>query len=210
MILIIMTLSKKLRRGVYHEDNTPKQYTADIKVELKNHERKRIPIKALYDTRTNSVIILRYPVQKGKANTSTKKCTKVKTLGGSFITRYESVLECIKFPELGQDKVVTRQAHVDDKTNKKEASYDVIIWMDLLCFIGLTVDTDNKYLCWDGHELPHKEKALIFYQELLTILYHMSVEPSIIKEAEGRQSHIFDADYNMVEVDHYVQEMQHP
>jgi hypothetical protein len=57
-------LSKKLRKDIYQEDGTPKQYTAGIIVELKNREGKTVPIKALCDTGTTSTIILIHVVQK--------------------------------------------------------------------------------------------------------------------------------------------------
>jgi hypothetical protein len=54
-------------------------------------------------------------VGKGRALTNTNKRTKWKTLGGKFTTNYESLLD-VKFPEISTSKVVTWQAHVDDKT----------------------------------------------------------------------------------------------
>jgi hypothetical protein len=54
-------------------------------------------------------------VGKDRARTITKKITKWKTLGGTFTTNYESLLD-FKFPEISTIKVVTWQAPVDDKT----------------------------------------------------------------------------------------------
>jgi hypothetical protein len=73
-------------------------------------------------------------VGKGRACTNTKKRTKWKTLGGTFTTNYESLLD-FKFPELSTSKVVTWQAHVDDKTSRKEAAYDMIMGIDLMTSI---------------------------------------------------------------------------
>jgi hypothetical protein len=72
-------------------------------------------MRALLDTGTTATIILREFVGKGRARTNTKKRTKWKRLGGTFTTNYESLLD-FKFPELSTSKVVTWQAHVDDKT----------------------------------------------------------------------------------------------
>jgi hypothetical protein len=69
-------------------------------------------------------------VGKGRAHTNTKKRTKWKTLGRTFTTNYESLLD-FKFPELSTGKVVTWQAHVDDKTSSKEAAYYMIIFDDV-------------------------------------------------------------------------------
>jgi hypothetical protein len=68
-------------------------------------------------------------VGKGRARTNTKKRTKWKTLGRTFTTHYESLLD-FKFPELSDSKVVTWQARVDDESSSKEAAYDMIMGMD--------------------------------------------------------------------------------
>jgi hypothetical protein len=76
-----------------------------------------VPMRALLDTGTAATIILREFLVKGRSCTNTKKRTKRKTLGGTFTTNYESLLD-FKFPELDTSKVVTWQAHVDDKKFK--------------------------------------------------------------------------------------------
>jgi hypothetical protein len=76
----------------------------------------------------------------------------------------------LKFPEFSQDKVVIWQAHKDEKPGKEDSSYDMIIGMILLCNIGFTVDTVNKCLRWD--------------QQIMSMIYNMLGELSIIKEAE--------------------------
>jgi hypothetical protein len=137
-------LSTKLYREVYQEDTTPKQFTVDTIVELRNRKGKVVLIKALRDTGATSTIILREFLQKGRANTPNKKHTKW-TLRGSFTTRYEYLFD-LKLPELSQDNVATWQVHVDDKTSKDDSSYDIIIGTELLCNICLALVTDNKSL----------------------------------------------------------------
>jgi hypothetical protein len=116
------------------QENVPVQYTADIIVEIKNRDGTVVPMRALLDTGTTATIILREFVGKGRARTNTEKRTKRKTLGGTFTTNYESLLD-FKFPEISTSKVVTWQAHVDDKTSSKEAAYDMIMGMDLMTSI---------------------------------------------------------------------------
>jgi hypothetical protein len=94
-----------------------------------------VPVRALLDTGTTATIILREFVGKGRARISTKKRTKRKTLGGTFTTNYESLLD-FKFPEISTSKVVTQQAHVDDKTSSEEVAYYMIMGMDLMTSIG--------------------------------------------------------------------------
>jgi hypothetical protein len=77
-----------------------------------------VPMRALLDTGTTATIILIECVGNDRARTNTKKRTKWETLGGTFTTNYESLLD-FKFPELSTSKVVTWQAHVDDNTSIK-------------------------------------------------------------------------------------------
>jgi hypothetical protein len=88
------------------QENIPVQYTADIIVEIKNRYGTVVPMRALLDTGPTATIILREFVGKGRACTNTKKITKWKTLGGTFTTNYQSLLD-FKFPELSTSKVVT-------------------------------------------------------------------------------------------------------
>jgi hypothetical protein len=114
-----------------------------------------VPMGALLDTDTTATIILREFVGEGRAHTNTKKRTKWKTLGGTFTTNYESLLD-LKFPELNTNRVVTWQAHVDDKTSSKEAAYDTIMGMGLMTSIGITVDCEQICIRWGGTEIPLK------------------------------------------------------
>jgi hypothetical protein len=190
------------------QENIPVQYTADIIVEIKNRVGTVVPMRALLDTGTTATIILREFVGKKRARTNTKKITKWKTLGGTFITNYESLLD-FKFPKLSTSKIMTWQAHVDDKNSSKEAAYDMIMGMDLMTSIGIMVDCEKRCIRWDGTEIPLKTRATLNNDEMLHMLYHALNEPNILQEAGNRQNRILDADYRKVEVDPFVQELKH-
>jgi hypothetical protein len=145
-----------------------------------------VPIRALIDTGTTATIILREFVGKGRDRTNTKKRTKLKTLGGTFTTNYESLLD-FKFPELSTSKVVTWQAHVDDKTSSKEAAYDMITGMDLMTSIGIEVDCEQRCTRWGGTEIPLKTRNTLSDDENLHMLYNAENELDILQEAEMRQ-----------------------
>jgi hypothetical protein len=132
-------------------------------------------------------------VGKGIARTNTKTRTKWKTLGGTFTTNYESLLD-FKFPELSTSKVVTWQAHVDDKTSSKEAAYDMIMGMALMTSKGITVDCKQGCIRWSGTEIPRKTRNTLSDDEILHMLYHAANEPDIMQEAENIQNRILDAD----------------
>jgi hypothetical protein len=182
------------------QENKPVQYTAEVIVEIKHRDGTVVPMRALLDTGTTATIILREFVGKGRARTNTKKRTKLKTLGGTFTTNYESLWD-FKFPELSTSKVVTWQAHVDDKTSSKEAAYDIIMRMDLMTSIGITVHFEQRCIIWGGTEIPLKTRNTLSDDEILhMLLYNAANEPDIMEEAEKRQNRILDADYRKVEV----------
>jgi hypothetical protein len=193
------------------QENVPVQYTADIIVEIHNRDGTVVPMRALLDTATTATtttIILREFVGKVRARANKKKRTKWKTLGGTFTTNYESLLD-FKFPELSTSKVVTWQAHVDDKTSSKEADYDMIMGMDLMTSIVITVDCEQRCIRWGGTEIPLKTRATLNNDEILHMLYNAANEPDILQEAEKRQNRILDSDYRKVEVDTFVEELKH-
>jgi hypothetical protein len=64
-------------------------------------------MRALLDTGTTATFILREFVGKGRARTNTNKRAKCKTLGGTFTTNYESLLD-FKFPEISTSKVMIK------------------------------------------------------------------------------------------------------
>jgi hypothetical protein len=161
-------------------------------------------MRAFLDTGTTTTIILREFMGKGRARSNTKKRKKWKTLGGTFTTNYESLLD-FKFPETSTSKVVTWQAHVDDKTPSKEAAYDMIMGMDIMTSIGITVDCEQRCIRWGGTEIPLKTRATLNNDEIFHTLYHAANEPDILQEAEKRQNRILDADYRKVEVDPFVE-----
>jgi hypothetical protein len=97
----------------------------------------------------------------------------VKTLGGTFTTNYESFLD-LKFPELSTSKVVTWQAHVDDKTPSKEAAYDVVMGMDFMTSIVIKVYREQRCIRWGGTELPLKTRNTLSDNEILHMLYNAS------------------------------------
>jgi hypothetical protein len=125
----------------------------------------------LLDTGTTATIILREFVGKGRSHTHPKKRTRWKTLGGTFTTNYESLLD-FKFPELSTSKAVTWQAHVDDKTSNKEAAYDMIMGMDLMTSIGITADCEQRCIRWGGTEIPLKTRNTLNNDEILRKSMH--------------------------------------
>ena len=176
-------------------------------VELKDREGKTVPARALCDTGTSGTIILKNKVQKGRVQSKKKRRTKWKTHGGVFTTNYQSLID-FKLPEFDTNKVITWPCHVDDKTIKENAQFDMIIGMDLMVDIGLVVDCENKLIKWEEMTIPVKQRNLLSSNEVLEMIYLTTGEPEVLKQAEDRHKHILDADYSKVDINSYVQELE--
>jgi hypothetical protein len=124
-------------------------------------------------------------VGKDIARMNTKKRTKWKTIGGTFTINYESLLN-FKFPDISTSKFVTWQAHVDDKTSSKEATYDMIIGIYLMTSIVITGDCEQRFIRWGGTDIPLKTQNTLSDNEILHMLYHAANEPNILQEAGKR------------------------
>ena len=196
------------KRQKVDDNNDHKIYTTDVVVELKNRAGDIVPIRALLDTGTNATILLHDFVAKRSCKSSQGRRTKWKTLGGIFSTRYESLID-FKFPELSQNKTVTWTVHVDDKTPRKTAAYDMIIGMDLMCQLGINIDCADKSIKWEGNEIPMKTRKIIQDEEVMHMLYYAATTPEVLEEAEQRQDRILDADYSKIAIDPFVQELKH-
>jgi hypothetical protein len=150
-------------------EKKPVQYTVDVIVEIKNRDGIVVPMRALLDTSTTATIMLREFVGKSRSCTNTKNRTKWKTLGGTFTKNYESLLDFI-FLEISTRKVVTWQAHVDDKNSSKESAYEMIMGMELMTSREITVDCEQRCTGCGGTEIPLKTRTTLNDNELLHML----------------------------------------
>ena len=179
-------------------------------VEIEDKNGATVPIRALLDTGTTSSIVLREFVKKGRAKSYKGKRTSWSTLGGTFSTNRKALLD-FSFPEKSHNKKVTHVCHVDDKTSRDKANYDMIIGMDLMTEIGIYVNTATKVIHWEGTEIPLKECGMLTNREHLQNLHNMyqSSYNTTLLEAEKHQSHILDANYSAVDIGEYVESLTH-
>ena len=64
-------------------------------------------------------------------------------VGGLFATKRKALVD-FYFPELNGKKNISWKCHVDDKTKKEDAMYDMVIGMDLMTKIGIYVNTEKN------------------------------------------------------------------
>jgi hypothetical protein len=85
----------------------------------------------------------------------------------------------------------------------------MIMGMYLMASIGITVDCEQRCIRWGGTDITLETRNTLSDDEILHMLYNAANEPDILQEAEKRQNRILDADYRKVEVDPFVQELEH-
>ena len=65
-------------------------------------------------------------------------------------------------PEFSTSKVIQWVCHVDTKTLRKNAQYNMIIGADLLSELGIEINFDTqRIIIWEGIEIPMKDKHII-------------------------------------------------
>ena len=64
--------------------------------------------------------------------------------------------------------------------------YDMIIGMDLMTKIGIYVDTEKKYIRWEGNTVPLKQRGQLQHRDNVDMLYSLYSGIPILQEAEKR------------------------
>ena len=180
----------------------------ELIVEIVDREGEKMAIRALVDTGTTGTMILRQYVSPKCAMGYKGKPINWTTLGGTFQSKRKAILE-FKFPEFSLNKTIQWKCHVDDTTDHKKAQYDMIIGTDLLSELGLSIDFKHHTMTWEDVEVPMKERGTLAEANRLQEIYHMELEPPVLKEAEERQKRILDANYSALDIDSYVKELTH-
>ena len=106
------------------------------------------------------------------------------------------------------DKTITWICHIDEKTSRENALYDMIIGMDLLTSIGVLVDTEKKVIRWGNLTTPLKKRGQL-QDNTINLIYELTQESAVLQDAEERQSRILDADYSQGNIDEFVEEYQY-
>ena len=132
--------------------------------------------RTLYESETRKIRKSRAQCTKAKGVRCAKaKRVKWTTIGEKFSTKRKALLD-FSFPELAPNKNITWIMHVDVKTSKETALYDMIIGMNLM--------TDIK--------LQTKEQCNMLH-ELCTAIPNL-------QDAEERQARIAEADNRLVDL----------
>jgi len=98
---------------------------------------------------------------------------------------------------------------VDEISSYKEVPYDIILGLDLLAELEMILDFGKRTIKWGENEMEMLPQGTITNKQHLETIYQATQEPTVLQEAEERQSRILDADYSKVEMEEYVSSLDH-
>jgi hypothetical protein len=182
--------------------------TTEIIVEVVNPRGETWPLRTLIDTGTTRSVVLKDFVTLSQIVQNSRTATQWKTMAGTFTTTKVAMLN-FKMPELSTSKSITWPVHVDESTSRSDTPYDLILGLDLISELKLVLDFERGRMRWGDTETEMKPRGIVTDEEALHLLYHMSQQSTVIKEAEERQAKILDADYSKVEMDEHVDSLDY-
>ena len=182
--------------------------TTEVVVELISPRGEVRPIRCLLDTGTTSSMVLKNLVTLSQLITKEKKPVTWKTLSGSLVTEKSAKLK-FKIPELSTSKTITWTCHVDETSDRDKVPYDMILGLDFLIEMGFLLDFETKTIKWGESRMEMLPFGTVTNKTKFEIQYQLSNEPTVLQKAEERQSRILDANYSKVDMEEYVQSLNH-
>ena len=165
-------------------------------------------LRILFDTGASATIILKDAIWGLSGPVLKEQHTKWNTVGGQFVTTLQREIN-FTLPEFSTSKDITWTCQEDSNTLRKNAQYDMIIGADLLSELGIELYFNTQRMIWEGIEIPMKDKHVISDLQNATAIYYQSIKPTVLKEAEARQTRILDADYSALDLDDYAHTETH-
>jgi len=164
------------------------------------------PICCLLDTVTTRSIVLSEMVFLSQV--TQRKPTTWQTMSGSLVTNKIAQL-VFKLPELSTSKQITWSCHVDETSKREKVPYDLILGLDFLSELKFVLNFESRTIQWEDHEVEMRPKGIVTDEQALDLIYQITQEPTVLKQAEERQARILDADYSKVELTDFVDSLVH-
>ena len=87
--------------------------------------------------------------------------------------------------------------------------YDMILGLDFLTELGFILDFAIKTIkLWDS-KVEMLPKGIVTDPEKMALLYELSQDSSVLKQAESRQNRILEEDYSKIELKPHVDSLSH-
>ena len=185
-----------------------KSLTTELVAEVTNDLKETWPLRTLLDTGTTKSIVLRPFVFKRDLVDLGPNLTKWTTMGGEFVTNKCAKIQ-FKLPELSNSRIIEWICHVDERTTPEKANYDLILGLDLINELKMVLDFENKVIKWQDMFMEMNSKQIVTNSAIAHLIYQMTQESMVIKQAEHRQAQILDANYSKLDMEALVQELEH-
>jgi len=190
-------------RNIARRKTARSKFTTELVIELLGPGDLVKPLRCLLDTGTSKSILLAHYTNMCAKVTKAKHPIEWKTLTGTLVTEKIGEIN-FKIPELSTSKQISWKLHLDEVSNHKQVPYDIILGLDLLTELEMVLDFGTKTIKWGENEMEMLPPGTITDEQRFNMLYQSTQEPSVLQEAEERQSRILDANYAKVEMETYV------
>jgi hypothetical protein len=189
-------------------DTKNQRLTTEFLITLVSPNNNSKPVRCLLDTGTTRSIVLKHYMSFSHHHYKNKTKTKWQTLSGTLTTSKIAAMQFI-IPELSTSKQITWACHVDEVSSRDKVPYDIILGLDFLAELKFTLDFDQRLIRWGENQMPMTPHGLVTDKEAFQYLHQASLDSPVLQKAEERQAKILDADYSAVEMDDYVNSLNH-
>lgn len=167
------------------------------------------PLRCLFDTGSDKTLFNRRALPKG-ANTKTVPGTQVTGIHGIHQMNQEVLLENVGFPEFSPTQRIPGPIRATVFDNP-DASYDIILGMDLMQVLGIDVRCSTKTVTWNDLVVPFRPSNY-FDSEATTLAFTAEDDPLDVADAAraGYKSNvILHSKYEAVDPHEVARQQKH-
>ena len=117
-------------------------------------------LRILLDTGASATIILMDAIWGLNGPVLKEQTTMWNTVGGQLVANLKHEIP-FTLSEFSTPKVIQWECHVETKTLRKNAQYDMIIGADLLSELRMEINYNTQRIIWESIEIPMKEKHIV-------------------------------------------------
>ena len=190
------------------KDKNSTRLTTELIVQLVSPNKRDTVARCLLDTGTSQSMVLKFFIPLSQKVRKNERPITWTTLSGKLVTEKLAVMQ-FKIPELSTSKEINWACHVDEVSNRDDVPYDMILGLDFLTELGFILDFSTKTIKWGESQVEMLQKGIVTDQKKLALLYQLSQDSTVLKQAESRQNRILDADYSKIELKPHVDSLDH-
>ena len=105
--------------------------------------------------------------------------------------------------------MITWKFHIDEKSKSSQVPYDMILGLDFLTELEIILDFETNTIKWGENQMEMLPQNTVKNDEMFQEIFQMSQEPTILQQAEERQSWILEADYSKVDMKSFIHSLDY-